>query len=153
MKILVCGGRNFGDLSIPREDPRWGARRKEYQFIHTEIQRYIESFGQLYTTEGCPNDNYLYKNVMIINGGAHGADKASTDWAVCAYVPFNEYPADWKKHGKAAGPIRNQQMIDIGKPNVVIAFPGGSGTADMVNRAKKANIKVIEVKYDDSSND
>ena len=44
------------------------------------------------------------------------------------------------------GHIRNQQMIDEGKPDLVVAFKGGTGTADMVRRAKKHNIKVIEVK-------
>ena len=39
-----------------------------------------------------------------------------------------------------------QQMIDEGKPDLVVAFKGGTGTADMVRRAKKHNIKVIEVK-------
>jgi hypothetical protein len=47
--------------------------------------------------------------------------------------------------GKAAGPIRNQRMIDEGKPDLVIAFPGGRGTADMVSRAKKAGIPVQEI--------
>ena len=45
-----------------------------------------------------------------------------------------------------AGHIRNQQMIDEGKPDLVVAFPGGAGTADMIRRAKKHNLKVIEVK-------
>jgi hypothetical protein len=54
---------------------------------------------------------------------------------------------DWKTHGKAGGPIRNQMMLDDYKPQVVIAFPGGSGTADMVRRAHATQgIDVIEVK-------
>ena len=48
---------------------------------------------------------------------------------------------DWKKYGKKAGPLRNQQMLEEGKPDLVVAFPGGNGTADMVRRAKKANIE------------
>ncbi len=47
------------------------------------------------------------------------------------------------KYGKSAGSIRNQQMIDEGKPDLVVAFPGGFGTKDMVRRAKKHNIEVI----------
>ena len=50
-----------------------------------------------------------------------------------------EMPADWTKHGKAAGPIRNQKMLDE-CPDLVVAFPGGKGTADMVRRAMKAGI-------------
>jgi hypothetical protein len=49
-------------------------------------------------------------------------------------------PADWQKHGTAAGPIRNKQMIVSGKPDLVLAFPGGRGTADMSRRAEKHGI-------------
>jgi len=55
--------------------------------------------------------------------------------------------AKWSKHGRAAGPIRNQEMIDECKPDLVVAFPGGRGTADMVRRAKAAGIRVIEVQH------
>jgi predicted Rossmann-fold nucleotide-binding protein len=55
------------------------------------------------------------------------------------------FPANWPKHGKGAGFIRNQQMLNEGKPDLMIAFPGGKGTADMIEKAIKAGIKVIEV--------
>jgi UDP-N-acetylmuramoylalanine-D-glutamate ligase len=54
------------------------------------------------------------------------------------------YPAKWDLHGKSAGPIRNQQMLDTGV-DLVIAFPGGKGTAHMVSIAKKAGVKVVEI--------
>ena len=82
---------------------------------------------------------------FVIEGGAKGADFLGR--CVAKYLGFKvvAYPADWKTHGKAAGGIRNQQMLDEGKPDLVIAFPGGVGTADMVRRAKAANIEVIEI--------
>jgi hypothetical protein len=49
----------------------------------------------------------------------------------------------WEKYGKPARPIRNQKMIDDHKPNLVIAFPGGRGTADMVFKARSAGIEVL----------
>ena len=52
------------------------------------------------------------------------------------------YPAQWDVYGRRAGPIRNQEMIDEGKPDGVVAFPGGKGTADMVRRAEAAGLKV-----------
>jgi hypothetical protein len=55
------------------------------------------------------------------------------------------FPADWDTHGRAAGPIRNQRMLDVGKPDFVIAFPGGHGTANMVRKAKAAGVQVLEV--------
>jgi len=69
-----------------------------------------------------------------------GADKLARMWAISRNEHFDRFPADWNAHGRAAGPIRNQQMIDEGKPTKVFAFPGGRGTADMVRRAKAAGI-------------
>lgn len=83
----------------------------------------------------------IYK---IIAGAARGADRLATNWAADRGIAWQEYPADWDNHGKAAGPIRNQQMLDEGKPEGVVAFPGGTGTADMVKRARKAGLSVWE---------
>jgi hypothetical protein len=60
-------------------------------------------------------------------------------------VEEEEHPADWKKHGKAAGPIRNSYMAKLGA-DLCIAFPGGSGTTDMVNKAKRAGIPVLDLR-------
>ncbi len=76
----------------------------------------------------------------IIHGAARGADKLAGEWAKRNLVEELAFPADWERHPKAAGPIRNQQMLDEGKPTHCIAFPGGRGTADMVARAKKAGL-------------
>lgn len=81
----------------------------------------------------------------IIHGAASGADTLAEDWAAARNVGRHRFPAQWDKQGKAAGPIRNQAMIDRGLPDIVIAFPGGAGTADMVRRAKAAGVKVMEV--------
>ncbi len=79
---------------------------------------------------------------FLIQGGARGADYFAWEWANERGVMCGSYPADWDAHGKRAGPIRNQQMIDEGKPDGVVAFPGGRGTKDMVDRAEKAGLKV-----------
>lgn len=83
----------------------------------------------------------------IIEGGAKGVDHVAFQWAIHRGYRGMTFYADWKKHGKAAGPIRNQQMIEQGKPDKVIAFPGGKGTEDMKRRARKAGIEVVEVKF------
>jgi len=54
-------------------------------------------------------------------------------------------PAEWDKFGRRAGPLRNEQMLREGKPDVVVAFPGGRGTAHMVRIAKEAGIDVLEI--------
>ena len=81
----------------------------------------------------------------IIQGGADGADRLARMWCHTRLCRMENYPADWRNHGKAAGPIRNQKMLDEGKPTKVVAFPGGRGTADMVRRAKAAGVPVMEI--------
>ena len=90
------------------------------------------------------------EHITMIAGEASGADFLAKVFALDEYgdieaVSYKGFPADWKKHGKAAGGIRNQQMLDEGKPDLVIAFPGGTGTADMIRRARKAGVEVVEV--------
>ncbi len=79
---------------------------------------------------------------QIIQGGATGADGAARGWAMSRGVTCTTVLADWDKQGKAAGPIRNQRMLDEHNPDMVVAFPGGRGTADMVRRARVAGIPV-----------
>ena len=82
--------------------------------------------------------------VEIIHGAARGADTLAAGWARSRGIPIAAYPADWKRHPRAAGPIRNQQMLAEGRPDLVVAFAGGAGTADMVRRSRAANVRVIE---------
>lgn len=81
----------------------------------------------------------------LIHGDARGVDTIAGKWARENGIEEVPFPADWIAHGNSAGPIRNQKMIDEGKPDRVVAFPGGAGTADMVRRARKARIAVWEV--------
>jgi hypothetical protein len=81
----------------------------------------------------------------IIQGGARGADRLAANWAN-AHANLETYPADWDRHGKAAGAIRNQQMLDEGRPDAVLACPGGRGTADMVRRARSAGLTIIHLR-------
>lgn len=78
-------------------------------------------------------------------GGARGADALCERYCRENFYICRVYEADWDTHGKAAGPIRNQQMLDEFYPDVVIAFQGGRGTADMVNRARGAGIEILEM--------
>lgn len=82
--------------------------------------------------------------VCVIEGGALGADEWAAMWAEMTETPRQRFKANWSL-GRKAGPIRNQRMIDEGKPDLVVAFPGGRGTADMVKRAKAAGLDLIEV--------
>ena len=116
MRVLVCGGRDFDD----------------YNLLADTLLGLLEQYGS--------------KDVIFISGRARGADSLGEWFAKANNYELLVFPADWGKFGKAAGFIRNQQMIDEGKPDLVVAFPGGRGTQDMVKRAKKHGIKVDEVK-------
>jgi predicted Rossmann-fold nucleotide-binding protein len=86
--------------------------------------------------------HHQYGISVIIHGAAHGADALAQKWAVEREIPYYGVPAKWKAHGRKAGPLRNQEMLDTTKPDALVAFPGGRGTADMVKRAEDAGIKV-----------
>ena len=80
---------------------------------------------------------------VVIHGGALGADSMAERWAQTRGVAVLRFDADWQKHGRAAGPIRNKQMLDEGKPDLVLAFPGGRGTANMIEQSKARGVPVI----------
>lgn len=76
------------------------------------------------------------QRATVIHGGARGVDVMAGAWAKANRVSqIVEVKADWQEHGRAAGPIRNKRMLDEQKPDVVIAFPGGKGTANMLRQA------------------
>ena len=83
---------------------------------------------------------------VVIEGGALGADRSAYVWGYERNIVVETYPADWVNHGRSAGPIRNALMLTEGKPDLVIAFPGGRGTANMVSKARAAGVPVIEIK-------
>lgn len=91
----------------------------------------------------------LEEEPVIIQGGAKGADYLAKIWAYTHKFECIEYPADWKTYGRAAGPIRNLQMLKEGKPDLVVAFmvPNSRGTKHMVESAQKAGIqtRIVEI--------
>lgn len=96
---------------------------------------------------------------LLIEGGAPGADRQASNWAHSNKVHHRRFKADWTRYDKAAGPIRNQEMLDfllefqrisdLKWSLLVSAFPstrmaaGHGGTLDMVTRARKAGIEVL----------
>lgn len=99
-----------------------------------------------YVYETLDKFHKTFKVTFLIQGGATGADLLAKDWADERDLPCQTYKADWNKYGRAAGPRRNARMIkentDLG---AVIAFPGNTGTEDMIDKAKKAGIQVFYV--------
>lgn len=129
MRVLVCGGRDFDDFS----------------FVHKYLEdRLLEYY--VHTPEGLGHWSW---DLVIIQGGAKGADRLADKWAQLNYVKVEEYPADWERYGKKAGYLRNKQMLEEGKPDLVIAFPGGRGTDMMIRLAKDAGVPVEIVQYNE----
>lgn len=85
-----------------------------------------------------------YGITEIIEGGARGADQLAGEFAIDNGIKHTRVLADWQTHGKAAGHIRNQAMLDL-NPDLVVAFPGGRGTANMVSIAKAKGTRVIQL--------
>lgn len=121
MRILVCGGRDFTD--------------------HVTFNRGM--FKVVCELTPITVGPKIWDRIAIIHGAARGADTLAGLFAKMFGCHNEPYPANWDTWGPRAGPMRNQQMLDTGI-DLVVAFPSGAGTADMVRRAKKAGVRVIE---------
>ena len=79
---------------------------------------------------------------VIIHGAAAGADAMAGRYARENDIECREFPAEWERYGRSAGYKRNQQMLDEGKPDMVVAFPGGPGTQNMVKISRQQGFEV-----------
>ena len=80
----------------------------------------------------------------LIHGGARGVDHIAGKWARKNGVLEWDFLPEWHRAGPIEGSARNHYMIATGAPDLVVAFPGGLGTADMIERARTAEIEVFE---------
>lgn len=116
MKVIVCGGRHYNNRACVFD---------QLDALHNQSP--IET---------------------LIHGDAPGADRIGGAWARQRKIPIIRCPAKWRVDGRyvgpAAGPIRNAFMLTL-SPDLVVAFPGNTGTADMVRQAKKAGVPVKEI--------
>ena len=91
-------------------------------------------------TEALDGAVYEHGSVTLHVGDATGADALARSWAFSRDIPVIVYYADWQAHGKAAGPIRNRQMVE--NIDVLYAFPGGRGTADCTRAARELGVDI-----------
>jgi len=124
MRILICGGRDLDPVLV------WNWLERN---AHEECCDALNRASHALITH-------------VIQGGATGADSGAADWARSSEIPVTSFPADWAKYGRQAGPLRNTRMLAEGRPDAVIAFPGGAGTADMVRKARAAGLPVVEAR-------
>ena len=124
MRLLVTGSRYLND----------------YNYFSKEMDKFCSSHS-IPTT--------------VIHGAARGADTLASRWVREMNSMRNhdpviteiEEPAKWKLHGKAAGPIRNQLMLVEHKPDMVLAFPGGKGTANMIKIARWNGVPIVDLEW------
>jgi len=104
--------------------------------------RYFKSPAFVWTELDKLHKEYNFTDLM--QGGATGVDTFAREWA-CTKPEIQRWTckAEWDKYGPAAGSIRNARMLEW-KPDLVIAFPGNRGTADMISKAYAAGVKVIK---------
>lgn len=125
LRIIVCGGRHFND----------------YERLKDEIDKVIAKFNR-----------YVHE-IEIVSGHCAGADQLGEQYARERGYPCKVFPANWEKHGRSAGPIRNSEMIqyasEVNVP-IVVAFvsPRSKGTKDTVRKAQKKGFKVVVVEYE-----
>lgn len=131
-KILVCGGRWYG-RSKDDEDP-------QDPDVQARVEKEIHNFMQV-MDDICERFNHT--DIVIVQGGAKGADFLGKRYAEWKKFEVEEYKANWGQYGKRAGIIRNQQMLEEADPQLVIAFPGGNGTEHMVKISEESGIEVI----------
>jgi hypothetical protein len=81
----------------------------------------------------------------VIEGDARGVDRIAGEWARDRGIALVVYPADWANEGRHAALIRNERMLREGRPDLVVAFPGGRGTWHTCSLAEGLGIAVVRI--------
>ena len=124
VRIIICGGRHFND----------------YERLEAVMNEIVEEY------------NLSLKDIEIVNGHCEGADRLGELWASKHGAECTVFPAEWGKYGRAAGPVRNTNMVEYvaqSKQPIVVAFVNErtKGTWDTVRKAKKKEFKVVINQY------
>ena len=119
MKLIVAGGRDYKNI------------KRALKILDTLHAKYIVITEVV--SGCCPT----------------GVDKMGETWAEIESIPIKRFPADWDKHGRAAGPIRYKQMAE--HSDILALFPGGKGTTSMYNEAKKADVAIYDFRDEEKS--
>lgn len=125
MEIIVTGGRHYADF--------------KYLF---------QTLNELAFTPFI-NDDYsaVFEITLLIHGGATGADTLAGLWAYNNGIRAQVYQANWEKYGAAAGPRRNYRMLSEHRDALVVVFPGGRGTENCVETARKLKMRIKDLRY------
>ena len=127
IRMIVAGGRTFSD----------------YEALANSIEAYLR------------DSNITYDKLEIVSGGCTGVDLLGERFANERGITVTRFPAEWKKYGRSAGIIRNQEMINYAADGtsrgILLAFWDGKsrGTGYTVKQSKKVGIEVKIFFYDD----
>lgn len=132
---IVCGGRKYG--------MRW---REDKDVVIDDRVALVDAIAAV-------SPSLIIHGACVVNGEASGADLIADMWASRHKVPVIRCPAPFAAFGPVAGPARNGGMLAMGQAMaktlrsrlVVVAAPGGRGTASMVRLARAAGVDVVEV--------
>lgn len=124
IKLIIAGGRDFNDYSL----------------LENEVMKFIIEIA---------NGRKLnrFNDLTIISGKASGADSLGIDFATDHWIGVEEYPADWDKYGKSAGPIRNEEMAKNATHCIVFWDGKSRGSKNMIETAQKYNLTLKIVNY------
>lgn len=86
---------------------------------------------------------------QVVSGTARGADKLGEQWAHESGTDLIQFPADWDRYGKRAGPIRNEIMAENADACIIFWDGKSRGTANMISLAKKFKLQLVVIKYND----
>ena len=125
--VLVCGGRTFAVE---------GADRDKYIKEHSYFLGVMEQLWE------------KRKPDMLIHGNANGPDKLAGQFALEQECNVMAIPAKWKTLDKKAGMLRNAEMLILANVDLVVAFPGGIGTAGMMKLAREKEIPIVDLTDD-----
>ena len=122
MRVIVCGSRNWGEYPHQR-------------------QKIYDALDAIHAAKPI---------TFLFHGNARGVDTVAGTWGKLKQtIQVVPVPAEWSKYGDRAGPIRNKNMLGQGV-ELVIAFPGGKGTTNMIAQAERAGVKVQKIVTDTS---
>lgn len=135
-KMITFINDNFINFKVDKKDAiriivAGGRNFKDFDKLSTTIDKYLED----------------KENVVIISGDAKGADKLGLRYAKQNKIEYEVYPANWEKHGKSAGFIRNAEMSDIATDLIAFHDNKSKGTKHMIETARKKKLKVTIIKY------
>ncbi len=116
--ILVCGGRDYADSAHV-----------------SSVLDALQPRAVVHGAYGVDADRPRWTRLR-------GADRLADAWCARRQVPVIRVPARWSALGRRAGAVRNQQMLELYHPALLVAFPGHLGTADLVLRARAAGVPV-----------